>query len=86
MMPVGAAVQVDHLVPEQVGVLLIRIEREQGGLHILVNDIRANHSSLGRDLYTVATRYGDFSLRINDEQSIESGDLRRLRQEDGRDS
>ena len=35
----GIAVQVDHLVPEQVRSLVTRIEREQGGLHILVNDI-----------------------------------------------
>jgi len=35
----GIAVQVDHLVPEQVAALVERIEREQGALHILVNDI-----------------------------------------------
>ena len=35
----GIAVQVDHLVPEQVRSLVTRIEREQGGLDILVNDI-----------------------------------------------
>ena len=35
----GIAVQVDHLVPEQVRALIARIEAEQGGLHILVNDI-----------------------------------------------
>jgi NAD(P)-dependent dehydrogenase (short-subunit alcohol dehydrogenase family) len=35
----GIAVQVDHLVPEQVRALVARIEREQGALHILVNDI-----------------------------------------------
>jgi NAD(P)-dependent dehydrogenase (short-subunit alcohol dehydrogenase family) len=35
----GIAVQVDHLVPEQVRDLVARIEREQGALHILVNDI-----------------------------------------------
>jgi NAD(P)-dependent dehydrogenase (short-subunit alcohol dehydrogenase family) len=35
----GIAVQVDHLVPEQVRSLVARIEREQGALHILVNDI-----------------------------------------------
>jgi NAD(P)-dependent dehydrogenase (short-subunit alcohol dehydrogenase family) len=33
------AVQVDHLSPEQVRALVERIEREQGALHILVNDI-----------------------------------------------
>ena len=35
----GIAVQVDHLVPEQVRALVERIEREQGALHVLVNDI-----------------------------------------------
>lgn len=35
----GIAVQVDHLDPEQVRGLVERIDREQGALHILVNDI-----------------------------------------------
>lgn len=35
----GIAVQVDHLVPEQVEALVNRIEHEQGRLDILVNDI-----------------------------------------------
>jgi NAD(P)-dependent dehydrogenase (short-subunit alcohol dehydrogenase family) len=35
----GIAVQVDHLVPEQVKDLVARIESEQGALHVLVNDI-----------------------------------------------
>jgi NAD(P)-dependent dehydrogenase (short-subunit alcohol dehydrogenase family) len=35
----GIAVQVDHLVPEQVRDLVERIDREQGALHVLVNDI-----------------------------------------------
>ena len=35
----GIAVQVDHLVPEEVRALVNRIEGEQGGLHIIVNDI-----------------------------------------------
>lgn len=35
----GVAVQVDHLVPEQVEALVGRIRSEQGALHILVNDI-----------------------------------------------
>ncbi|HEX5594774.1 MAG TPA: SDR family oxidoreductase [Micromonosporaceae bacterium] len=36
---VGIAVQVDHLVPEQVRALVERIDREQGRLDVLVNDI-----------------------------------------------
>lgn len=35
----GIAVQVDHLVPDQVRALVDRIAAEQGALHILVNDI-----------------------------------------------
>ena len=35
----GIPVQVDHLVAEQVRALVARIEREQGALHLLVNDI-----------------------------------------------
>ena len=35
----GIAVQVDHLEPEQVEGLVDRIDREQGALHVLVNDI-----------------------------------------------
>jgi NAD(P)-dependent dehydrogenase (short-subunit alcohol dehydrogenase family) len=35
----GIAVAVDHLVPEEVRALVERIEREQGALHVLVNDI-----------------------------------------------
>src|SRR5215510_9445431 len=35
----GIAVRVDHLVPEEVRALVARIEREQGVLHVLVNDI-----------------------------------------------
>ena len=35
----GIAVQVDHLVPDEVQALVARIEREHGALHILVNDI-----------------------------------------------
>jgi NAD(P)-dependent dehydrogenase (short-subunit alcohol dehydrogenase family) len=35
----GIAVQVDHLVPDQVRQLVERIEREQGAMHVLVNDI-----------------------------------------------
>jgi NAD(P)-dependent dehydrogenase (short-subunit alcohol dehydrogenase family) len=35
----GIAVPVDHLVPDEVRALVERIDREQGALHILVNDI-----------------------------------------------
>jgi NAD(P)-dependent dehydrogenase (short-subunit alcohol dehydrogenase family) len=35
----GIAVRVDHLVPDEVRALVERIEKEQGALHVLVNDI-----------------------------------------------
>src|SRR3982074_2151936 len=35
----GIAVRVDHLVPDEVSALVTRIEDEEGGLHVLVNDI-----------------------------------------------
>src|SRR6185312_1340928 len=35
----GIAVAVDHLVPDQVGALVRRIDAEQGRLDVLVNDI-----------------------------------------------
>lgn len=35
----GIAVRVDHLVPDEVRALVERIDKEQGALHILVNDI-----------------------------------------------
>ena len=35
----GIAVQVDHLVPEEVHALVTRMERDEGRLHILVNNI-----------------------------------------------
>jgi len=35
----GMAMQVDHLVPDQVRALVARIKDEQGALHLLVNDI-----------------------------------------------
>jgi len=35
----GIAVRVDHLVPDEVRALVALIERQQGALHVLVNDI-----------------------------------------------
>src|SRR5262245_24396126 len=35
----GIALRVDHLVPDEVRDLVTRVEREQGCLHVLVNDI-----------------------------------------------
>src|SRR3954453_305316 len=46
----GIAVQVDHLVPEQVAALVARIEAESGQLDVLVNDVWG-----GEGLYEFAT-------------------------------
>jgi NAD(P)-dependent dehydrogenase (short-subunit alcohol dehydrogenase family) len=35
----GIAIQVDHLVPEEVSALVARIEADRGAVHVLVNDI-----------------------------------------------
>lgn len=40
---IGVAVQVDHLVPEQVAELVRRIDAEHGRLDVLVNDIGGEH-------------------------------------------
>ena len=44
----GVAIQVDHLVPEQVRALVARIRDEQGRLHVLVNDIWGATVKIGR--------------------------------------
>lgn len=41
----GIAVQVDHLVPDDVRELVTRIQDEQGSLHVLVNDIWGSHQN-----------------------------------------
>ena len=59
----GIAIQVDHLVPDQVRDLVNRIRNEQGSLHILVNDIwgatrmRVEQVSLGNPRWSMASRY-----------------------------
>ncbi|MBB1255293.1 SDR family oxidoreductase [Streptomyces alkaliterrae] len=45
----GIAVAVDHLVPEQVAGLVDRIDREQGRLDVLVNDIWGGDHLVGWD-------------------------------------
>lgn len=61
----GVAVRVDHLVPDEVAALVARIDREQGRLDVLVNDI------WGGDVYL---RFGQKLW----EHSLEGG-LRMLR-------
>ena len=61
----GIAVQVDHLVPEQVQALVARIEREQGCLHVLVNDIwGATRMEWSKTAWESDLAYGLHSLRL----------------------
>jgi NAD(P)-dependent dehydrogenase (short-subunit alcohol dehydrogenase family) len=61
----GIAVQVDHLVPEEVRALVTRIEGEQGGLHILVNDIwGATRMEWNKTVWESDLDYGLRSLRL----------------------
>jgi NAD(P)-dependent dehydrogenase (short-subunit alcohol dehydrogenase family) len=61
----GIAVQVDHLVPEQVKALVDRIEREQGGLHVLVNDIwGATRMEWNKTVWESDLEYGLHQLRL----------------------
>ena len=61
----GIAVQVDHLVPEQVRKLVERIEREQGALHVLVNDIwGATRMEWNATVWESDLEYGLHTLRL----------------------
>src|SRR5687768_5457667 len=61
----GLAVRVDHLVPDEVLALVARIEREQGALHILVNDIwGATRMEWNKTVWESDLEYGLHSLRL----------------------
>ena len=61
----GIAVQVDHLVPEQVRALVERIESEQGSLHVLVNDIwGATTIEWNKSVWESSLEYGLHTLRL----------------------
>ena len=61
----GIAVQVDHLQPQQVRDLVTRIEREQGALHILVNDIfGATRIEWNKTVWESDLEYGLHMLRL----------------------
>jgi NAD(P)-dependent dehydrogenase (short-subunit alcohol dehydrogenase family) len=61
----GIAVQVDHLVPDEVRALVTRIEREQGGLHVLVNDIfGATKIEWNKSVWESDLDYGLRTLRL----------------------
>jgi len=61
----GVAVQVDHLVPDQVRALVARIEAEQGALHVLVNDIwGATRMEWGKPAWESSLDLGLRTLRL----------------------
>ncbi len=61
----GIAVQVDHLVPDQVRTLVSRIEGEEGGLHVLVNDIfGATKIEWNKSVWESDLEYGLRTLRL----------------------
>jgi NAD(P)-dependent dehydrogenase (short-subunit alcohol dehydrogenase family) len=61
----GIPVQVDHLVPEQVRALVERVEREQGRLDVLVNDIwGATRMEWNTPLWEASLDYGLRTLRL----------------------
>jgi NAD(P)-dependent dehydrogenase (short-subunit alcohol dehydrogenase family) len=61
----GIAVEVDHLMPEQVRELVRRIEAEQAALHVLVNDIwGATKMEWGKTVWESDLDYGLRTLRL----------------------
>ena len=61
----GIAVQVDHLVPDQVRALVDLISREQGALHVLVNDIwGATRMEWNKSVWESSLDYGLRTLRL----------------------
>jgi NAD(P)-dependent dehydrogenase (short-subunit alcohol dehydrogenase family) len=61
----GIAVEVNHLVPEEVRELVRRIEAEQAALHILVNDIwGATKMEWGKTVWESDLDYGLRTLRL----------------------
>jgi NAD(P)-dependent dehydrogenase (short-subunit alcohol dehydrogenase family) len=60
----GIAVQVDHLVPDEVRTLVERIDAEQGALHLLVNDIwGATRMEWNKTVWESSLDYGLDTLR-----------------------
>jgi NAD(P)-dependent dehydrogenase (short-subunit alcohol dehydrogenase family) len=61
----GIAIQVDHLDSQQVRTLVARIEREQGRLHVLVNDIfGATKIEWNKSVWESDLDYGLHLLRL----------------------
>jgi NAD(P)-dependent dehydrogenase (short-subunit alcohol dehydrogenase family) len=61
----GIAIQVDHLVPDEVRALVARIQDEQGRLHVLVNDIfGATRIEWNKSVWESDLDYGLRTLRL----------------------
>jgi NAD(P)-dependent dehydrogenase (short-subunit alcohol dehydrogenase family) len=61
----GIALQVDHLIPDEVRELVARIEEDQGALHILVNDIfGATKIEWNKTVWESDLEYGLRMLRL----------------------
>jgi NAD(P)-dependent dehydrogenase (short-subunit alcohol dehydrogenase family) len=61
----GIAVQVDHLVPDQVRALVTRIKNEQGCLHVLVNNIwGATKMEWNKSVWESSLDYGLRTMRL----------------------
>jgi NAD(P)-dependent dehydrogenase (short-subunit alcohol dehydrogenase family) len=60
----GVAVQVDHLVPDQVAALITRIDDERGALHILVNDIWGAEVEWEKSVWESSLDTGLHTLRL----------------------
>jgi NAD(P)-dependent dehydrogenase (short-subunit alcohol dehydrogenase family) len=61
----GIAVQVDHLMPDEVSALVTRIKDEQGFLHVLVNNIwGATRMEWNKSVWESSLEYGLRTLRL----------------------
>jgi NAD(P)-dependent dehydrogenase (short-subunit alcohol dehydrogenase family) len=61
----GIAVQVDHLVPDEVRALVKKIEDQQGALHVLVNDIfGATKIEWNKSVWESSLDFGLHTLRL----------------------
>lgn len=60
----GIPVRVDHLAPDEVRALVSRIDSEQGGLHILVNDIWGAPIEWNKSVWESSLDTGLHTLRL----------------------
>lgn len=60
----GIPVRVDHLVPSEVSALVARIRRDQGRLHVLVNDIWGAEIEWGKSVWESSLETGLHTLRL----------------------